>query len=72
MNDTTLKAISAILGLIIVSVVLGAILSYPIMLLWNGCLAPAVNGVNEVTWLQSWGLMVLFSLLFKSSVSSKG
>jgi hypothetical protein len=52
-------------------VVLGLLFSYPIMLLWNGCLVPAVDGVKEIGWLQAWGLMILFGLLFKTSVSSK-
>jgi hypothetical protein len=74
MNDTVLKATSYILGLIIVATIFGAVLSYPVMLLWNGCLAPAINGINQITWLQAWGLMVLSSLLIKSSttVTSKG
>jgi hypothetical protein len=40
--------------------------SYPLMLLWNGCLVDAIDGVKEVTWLQMWGITVLFSSLFKS------
>jgi hypothetical protein len=35
-------------------------------------LVGAVAGVAEVTWLQAWGLTVLFGFLFKSSsISSK-
>ncbi len=52
-------------------VVLGLLFSYPVMLLWNGCLVPAVDGVKEIGWLQAWGIMILFGLLFKTSVSSK-
>lgn len=40
------------------------LLSWPIYMLWNGCLVPAINGVNEVTWLQGWGLGVLCAFLF--------
>lgn len=58
--------------MVVVSVALGALLAYPAMLLWNGCLVPAVPGVTEVTWLQMWGLTILCSILFKNmSVSSK-
>ena len=63
--------ISLFIGMIMLAVVLGFILSYPIMLLWNGCLVPAVNGVHTIGWLQAWGIMILFGLLFKSSVSTK-
>jgi len=43
------------------------ILSYPVYLLWNGCLVDAVTIVKPVTWLQAWGISVLFALLVKSS-----
>jgi hypothetical protein len=52
-------------------VVLGLLLSYPVMLLWNGCLVPAVDGVKEIGLLQAWGLMILFGILFKTSASKK-
>ena len=44
--------------------------SWPVYMLWNGCLVGAVAGVNEVSWLQAWGLAVLCGLLFKTSVSN--
>ena len=52
-------------------VVLGLLFSYPVMLLWNGCLVPAVDGVKEIGLLQAWGLMILFGILFKTSASKK-
>jgi len=52
-------------------VVLGLLFSYPVMLLWNGCLVPAIDGVKDIGWLQAWGLMILCGLLFKSGVSTK-
>jgi hypothetical protein len=52
-------------------VVLGLLFSYPVMLLWNGCLVPAVDGVKEIGWLQAWGLMILFGVLFKSTTGKK-
>ena len=45
--------------------------SWPVYMLWNGCLVGAVSGVSEVTWLQAWGLTVLCGLLFKTTVSAK-
>jgi hypothetical protein len=65
-------AIAVVLTLV---VIVGLVLSFPVMLLWNGCLVGAITGVNEITWLQAWGILVLFGLLFKSSdtsVSKKG
>lgn len=59
-----------VVGFIALLVAVSFLLSWPVMMLWNGCLVPAVNGVNTVTWLQSWGLLVLCSFLFKSTTSS--
>ena len=50
---------------------LSFLLSWPVYMLWNGCLVGAITGVNEVTWLQGWGITVLCGLLVKSSSSSK-
>ena len=63
--------ISLFIGMIVLAVGAGFLLSYPIMLLWNGCLVPAVNGLHTISWLQAWGIMILFGFLFKSSVSTK-
>jgi hypothetical protein len=66
--------ITAIVGAVVLSFVglllLSFLLSWPIYMLWNGCLVDAVTGVKEVTWLQGWGLSILCGLLFKSSTSS--
>ena len=45
--------------------------SWPVYMLWNGCLVDAVTGVREVTWLQAWGLVILCSFLFKPSSVTK-
>lgn len=65
--DKLLIVFGGILFLAFVSFVL----SWPVYMLWNGCLVDAVDGVNEVTWMQGWGLSFLFSILFKPNVSSK-
>jgi hypothetical protein len=33
------------------------------MLLWNSCLVPAIPFLAPVSWLQMFGIQVLFSLL---------
>ena len=63
MNAKILALSTIYLGL----VALSFILSYPLMLLWNGCLVPAVAGVSQVTWLQTWGLVILFHFMFGTS-----
>lgn len=50
---------------------LSFLLSWPVYMLWNGCLVDAVTGINQVTWLQAWGLTVLCGFLFKTSISKK-
>ena len=65
----------AIAVVLVLVVIVGLVLAFPVMLLWNGCLVGAIAGVNEISWLQAWGILVLFGLLFKSSdtkVSKKG
>jgi hypothetical protein len=62
--------VSMFVGFVVLAVAAGFLLSYPLMLLWNGCLVPAVPVLNEVEWIQMWGILVLFGFLFKS-ISSK-
>jgi hypothetical protein len=57
----------AIAGLLLLSF----LLSWPVYMLWNGCLVGAITGVNEVTWLQAWGISFLSGLLFKTRVEKK-
>jgi len=69
-----MEAVFKIVGLVVVSfvgiLVLSFVLSWPVMMLWNGCLVDAVTGVKEVTWLQAWGISILSGILFKSTSSS--
>jgi hypothetical protein len=64
-----IEAVGVIVSVIAVALFLSFLLSWPTMMLWNGCLVGAVDGVREVTWLQAWGLQFLFNLLFKATVS---
>lgn len=67
----TSTQLGVVIGLIGVAILLSLVLSLPVMWLWNSCLVPAVTVANEIGWLQAWGLSLLTSLLFKTSVSSK-
>ena len=69
MNDF-IRSLALVIGGIALLVLISFLLSWPVYMLWNGCLVGAVTGVSEVTWLQAWGLTVLCSFLFKSNVSS--
>lgn len=64
-----MKALVAFLAIVAGVVFLGFLLSYPLMLLWNLCLVPAVSTLNTVGWLQMWGISILLGLLFKTNVT---
>ena len=61
----------ALIFAVLLIVIVGLLFSLPVMLLWNGCLVGAVAGVSEITWLQAWGIMILFGILFKTNVETK-
>ena len=58
-------------GIVAAILVLSFLLSWPVMMLWNGCLVGAVDGVREIGWLQAWGLQFLINLMFKVKFSKK-
>lgn len=68
--EKIIAGIVMVVGLVIVALAIGFLMSYPVMLLWNGCLVPAVTVLQPVTWLQAWGIVVVCSFLFKSNVST--
>ena len=68
--NSILTAIGALVAIVVFIVAFGLLMSLPVMWLWNACLVPAVSGVKEMGWLQSWGMLVLCGLLFKNSSAS--
>lgn len=60
-----------VLGSIVFLLFISFLLSWPVFMLWNGCFVGAINGVNEVTWMQAWGLNILFGIMFSKSTASK-
>jgi hypothetical protein len=72
MKGTTLEYIMALGGIILVALLLSFLLSYPLMLLWNATLVPAVAVLSEVSWLQMWGIAALVQVLFNGiSITKK-
>jgi hypothetical protein len=67
--DAFIKIVSGIVTIVAMVVILGLVMSWPVMLLWNGCLVGAVSGISEIGWLQAWGILVLCGMLFKTSVT---
>ena len=70
MKELTLALAAALVG-IATLVFLSFLMSWPVYILWNGCLIDAVQGVREVTWLQAWGISLLCGFLFKTTVTTK-
>jgi hypothetical protein len=74
-----MQALVAAIGTVVLGLAallfISFLLSWPVYMLWNGCLVGAVAGVAgvaEVTWLQAWGLSILCGFLFKPhSVTTK-
>ena len=65
--DKVINGLALALGAVLVVVAIAGIFSYFMMLLWNGCLVDAVDGVHQIGWLQAWGISILFGMLFKGS-----
>ena len=63
------EIVITVLGGIVFLLTISFLLSWPVFMLWNGCLVDAVKGVQEVTWLQAWGLNILFGILFSKNFS---
>ena len=63
-----LLGIGAFVAAAFVIVVIGLLISWPVMLLWNGCLVGTVAGITAIhsIW-QAWGILILCGLLFRSS-----
>mgnify|MGYP000565789394 CR=1 FL=1 len=65
------KGLGLILGGIALLIFAAVLLAWPVQLLWNGCLVPAVDGTHEIGFWQALGINILFQLLFKSTNSVK-
>ena len=57
----------AMLMIIMVSVLIGLILAFPVMLLWNF----VFGSLLRISWLQAWSLNVLAGILFGHKNSNK-
>lgn len=68
--DTAGTVTAAVITVVIAGVILSALFAVPAMWLWNLCLVPAIPALTEVSWLQMWGIMILFNYLFKPTSAS--
>lgn len=63
--------VAKLVGGLVAVLLIGLLVSFPVMLLWNACLVPAVTVLQPVGWLQMWGIMIVCAGLFQTSVSMK-
>jgi hypothetical protein len=69
-NSDFLAGLLITLGLIALVFIVGFLIMFPIMLLWNW-LMPTLFHLPTITIWQAWGLSVLCSFLFKSNITTK-
>jgi hypothetical protein len=61
-----MEKLNTVLAAIAVTMLAVIILAWPVQLLWNLSLVPAIDGVNYITFWQALGINVLASILFKT------
>ena len=69
--ENFIKMFGAFFGGIIIAIVIGLISSLPVMWLWNSCLVVAIPGINQITWFQAWGILILCNSLFVGTTSTR-
>jgi hypothetical protein len=69
-DTTEMNAVTVIFGAIVGLFIVAAVMSLPVMLLWDW-LMPGIFGLREITWFEAWGLLFLSWLLFKSHTTVK-
>jgi hypothetical protein len=65
-----MNAVTVIFGAIALLFIVAAVMSLPVMLLWDW-LMPGIFGLREITLFEAWGLLFLSELLFKSHTTVK-
>ena len=63
--EAFVKGVGAFVVVVALIIFVGLLLALPLAILWNGCVVPAIPGVQEITWLQAWGIMIVSNILFK-------
>lgn len=63
--EKLLYAIVELIAAIVMILIIGALLAFFVMLLWNW-LMPVIFGLKAITFFQAWGLFILCDLLFKA------
>jgi len=64
-----LSSIAAAFLVLVGALLIGLIMAYPMMWLWNTCLVPAVTFASPITFWQTWGLYILTQWFFTKSTT---
>jgi hypothetical protein len=59
----------AAVTIVVVAILISFLLSWPVMMLWNEAFVGAITGINQITWLQAWGINILSAILFKTTIN---
>jgi hypothetical protein len=72
MIEKIIAGIGFFVAFLLLVLIIGLIVAFPVMWLWNSCLVGLVAGVSPIAsvW-QSLGIIILFAILFKSGSTSK-
>jgi hypothetical protein len=68
MSQNFIQTLCLMLISLLFSIVVGFLIALIIWPLWNW-LMPAIFGLPQITYIQSWGLSVLLTLLFRLNTS---
>jgi len=60
-----LRIMGMVIGGIIIAAIMGLLLGFFVMILWNW-LMPNIFGLTTITFWQAWGLVILTHIFFKS------
>jgi hypothetical protein len=62
------KALGTFFAFVLIVLLYAVITAFPVMWLWNYCLIGAIPGLKTITFYQAFGIKILFSLLFHTTV----
>ena len=69
--EKLITMLGSLIGILVLAVIVDVIVAWPVQLLWNMFLVPAVEGINSIGFWQALGITVLFNILFKPSIPSR-
>jgi len=71
--DGTLSVGFFMIVLVVLYGIIGLVLAFPVLYLWNWVIPGLFNGaLGQLTYWKAWGLIVLLGILFGNSASGAG